>query len=137
MPYMADGFTEPDNSDRAEWALEALNTFAKLTHYDPREQSVDPEDKDYLEGLASDLICDLMHLLNQAGIEPEEVIPTARYNYEFERDEEAPAEECEWFVNHATERAWCCNTHMYDGTGDFPATGEHPDECPFAEAEED
>ena len=88
MPYMGDSFTEPDNSDRAEWANAALDTFAALTHSDPREQSVDPEDKDYLEEVAGDLMCDLFHLLNQAGIDPEEVIPTARYNYEFERDEE-------------------------------------------------
>lgn len=47
------------------------------------------------------------------------------------------AEPCEWFVNNGTVPAWCCNTHMYDGTGDFPATGEHPDECPFADAEEE
>lgn len=46
-------------------------------------------------------------------------------------------ETCEWFVNNATVPSWCCNRHMYDGTGDFPATGEHPDECPFADAEEE
>ena len=43
---------------------------------------------------------------------------------------------CEWFVNNATVPAWCCNTHMYDGTGDFPATDNHPDECPFSEEQE-
>jgi hypothetical protein len=42
-----------------------------------------------------------------------------------------PDEPCEWFVNNATIPSWCCNTHMYDGTGDFPATDNHPDECPF------
>ena len=47
--------------------------------------------------------------------------------------------ECEWFVNKATNPSWCCNTHMYDGTGDYPTKwdektkGEHPTECPFAE----
>lgn len=136
MPYMGEVFTEPDNEDRANWALAALNTFAKETHFDPREQTVDPEDKDYLEEVAGDLICDLMHLLHQAGIDPEEVIPTARYNFNYELEDEAQADGCEWFVNRATERAWCCNTHLYDGTGDYPATGEHPDECPFAEVEE-
>lgn len=48
-------------------------------------------------------------------------------------DEEEP---CYWIVNNAAEPAWCCNTHMYDGTGDFPATGNHPETCPFREEEE-
>jgi hypothetical protein len=43
-------------------------------------------------------------------------------------------EPCEWFVNNAMVPAWCCGTHMYDGTGDFPASGEHPETCPFVEA---
>jgi hypothetical protein len=42
-------------------------------------------------------------------------------------------EPCEWFVNNGTVPAWCCNTHMYDGTNDFPSTGEHPETCPFVE----
>ena len=46
---------------------------------------------------------------------------------------DSQTEPCEWFVNRATVPAWCCNTHMYDGTGDFPATGEHPETCPFVE----
>lgn len=46
---------------------------------------------------------------------------------------DAQTEPCEWFVNNGTVPAWCCNTHMYDGTGDFPATGEHPETCPFVE----
>lgn len=89
MPYFGESFTEPDNIDRAGWANAALDTFAALTHSDPREQSVDPEDKEFLEEVAGDLICDLMHLLHQAGIDPEEVIPTARYNFNYELDEEA------------------------------------------------
>lgn len=44
-------------------------------------------------------------------------------------------EACDWFVNDATEKSWCCNTHMFDGTGDYPATGEHPEACDFAEGE--
>ena len=50
-------------------------------------------------------------------------------------EEEAATDPCEWFVNDATTPSWVCNTHMYDGTGDYPATGEHPDECPFREEE--
>ena len=46
-------------------------------------------------------------------------------------------ESCEWFVNNATVPSWCCNTHMYDGTGDYPAAGKHPEICPFAEEGEE
>lgn len=49
--------------------------------------------------------------------------------------EEEDDEPCYWIVNNATEPAWCCNTHMYDGTGDYPAAGEHPETCPFREEE--
>lgn len=58
----------------------------------------------------------------------------------------AEATACDWFVNDATEPSWCCNTHMYDGTGDYPdisSPGDatpgdsHPDLCPFADAEEE
>lgn len=44
---------------------------------------------------------------------------------------------CDWFVNDATTPSWCCNTHMFDGTGDYPATGEHPEVCDFADVDED
>lgn len=49
-----------------------------------------------------------------------------------EDDEDEP---CFWIINDARTPAWCCNTHMYDGTGDFPATEGHPEECPFREEE--
>lgn len=51
-------------------------------------------------------------------------------------------DDCEWFVNDATEPAWCCNTHMFDGTGDYPAKDEdgldndHPEDCDFKEGSE-
>lgn len=44
---------------------------------------------------------------------------------------------CEWLVNTATTPSWVCNTHMYDGTGDYPATGEHPEVCDFSDVDED
>lgn len=52
------------------------------------------------------------------------------------------SEDCEWFVNDATEPAWCCETHMFDGTGDYPAKdeagddSEHPDDCDFKDGSE-
>lgn len=44
---------------------------------------------------------------------------------------------CDWFVNDATTPSWCCNTHQYDGTGDYPADGGQPEWCPFSEVDED
>lgn len=46
---------------------------------------------------------------------------------------------CDWFVNNATVPSWCCNTHMYDGTGDYPANSgkQLPEVCPFSPVDED
>jgi hypothetical protein len=62
-----------------------------------------------------------------------EVDPSVWENWE----DESPlaTEACEWRINDATEKAWCCDTHMFDGTGDYPATGEHPEQCAFAESD--
>jgi hypothetical protein len=38
---------------------------------------------------------------------------------------------CDWFINNATKPAWCCNTHMYDGTGELDGPEPHPPLCPF------
>ncbi len=45
-------------------------------------------------------------------------------------------EPCDWTVNKATVPSWCCDAHMFDGTGDYPATGEHPEQCDFADQED-
>jgi hypothetical protein len=60
-----------------------------------------------------------------------EVDPSVFDNF----DDESPfhIRPCEWFVNKATTPSWCCNTHMYDGTDDYPATGKHLPDCDFAE----
>lgn len=46
---------------------------------------------------------------------------------------------CDWFINTATTPSWCCNTHMYDGTGDYPANAGLvlPETCPFSPLDED
>ena len=43
---------------------------------------------------------------------------------------------CDWFINKATVPSWCCNTHMFDGTGDYPASSEHPEVCDFSDIDE-
>lgn len=62
-----------------------------------------------------------------------EVDPSVYENWQ--SDNPSAPEDCEWFVNKATEPAWCCNTHMFDGTGDYPATEDHPEACDFAESD--
>lgn len=46
---------------------------------------------------------------------------------------------CDWFINKATIPSWCCNTHQYDGTGDYPANAgiTLPEICPFSEVDEE
>lgn len=135
MPYMDGNFFEPDNEDRAGFANIALDAYARETRHDPREQSVDMGDADHVTEVMSDLVCDLMHLADAAGVEFDQILESARSNYDFEvmEEEDEDDEPCYWIVNNASEPAWCCNTHMYDGTGDYPATGEHPETCPFRE----
>jgi hypothetical protein len=45
------------------------------------------------------------------------------------------SELCEWVINDATVPSWVCNEHMFDGTGDYPASEEHPDQCDFADSD--
>lgn len=46
---------------------------------------------------------------------------------------------CDWFENNATVPSWCCATHQYDGTGDYPINAGIvlPEVCPFSEVDED
>ena len=46
---------------------------------------------------------------------------------------------CDWFENNATVPSWCCATHQYDGTGDYPTNQgiTLPEVCPFSPVDED
>ena len=46
---------------------------------------------------------------------------------------------CDWFINKATVPSWCCATHQYDGTGDYPANAGIvlPETCMFSPVDED
>lgn len=44
---------------------------------------------------------------------------------------------CEWFVNNGKPvQHWCCNTHMFDGTNQYPASGDYPAVCDFSPVDE-
>lgn len=88
MPYMDGVFMEPDNADRAGFANVALDAYAHETRHDPREQAVVITDPEHVTEVMSDLICDLMHLADETGVEFDKIMETARSNYDFEVAEE-------------------------------------------------
>jgi hypothetical protein len=64
MPYNEDGtYREPDNTDRAGWAREAVQTFADSTRSTPGDR--DLTDEENLHEVAGDLLGDLLHLLGE------------------------------------------------------------------------
>lgn len=92
MPRNDDGvFVEPDNEDRAGFALRALQEYAAVTRNNPDEQVV-LFDSENVEELVKDLLCDLMHLADLAELEVDDLIESARYHHDCEVDEEALSE---------------------------------------------
>ena len=93
MPRNDDGvFVEPDNEDRAGFALRALQEYAVVTRHNPAEQTVDPTDEEHLQEVLGDLLCDLMHLADSAELEVDDLLESARYHHDCEVDEEALSE---------------------------------------------
>lgn len=74
---------EPTNEDRAEWAMEALRTFAKRTGQD---ESGDLKHEQ--ESVLSDLLCDLMHLSDRDGLNFYLALQNGQGNYREEKAEE-------------------------------------------------
>lgn len=66
-----------NNTQRAEWARNAVLPFAKETglQYDIEKQEA-----------ISDLICDLLHLANQEGLDTDVVLRSATNNFECEKE---------------------------------------------------
>jgi hypothetical protein len=69
---------DPDNSDRADWAEEALKTFAKRTRV---------EDED-VKTQVQDLLANLFHLCNRHGVDVADALRMGICHYECEREEE-------------------------------------------------
>lgn len=72
---------EPNNFQRAGWARDALATFVEQTDSVAGLDSLGNED---LSDAVADLICDLLHLANQSGLDPKRIIAQAQANYEAE-----------------------------------------------------
>lgn len=83
-------FSEPTNEDRADWATVAMDAFAKVTFNGQtftqmmREDGAEGEGPDALR----DLVCDLFHLAQRIGLDPETVAAGALANYRDEVEEE-------------------------------------------------
>lgn len=90
---------EPTNSDRADWAAEALNVFCVST-YDGRSfDDLISEARDggeITQSDASTAICDLignlMHLAARYGLDPHDCVDSGTSTFELERDEESSDE---------------------------------------------
>jgi hypothetical protein len=62
MPYDENGvYREPTNADRAGWARAAVQAHCDLTRFNPADRDLTVEEN--LDEVASDLLCDLAHLL--------------------------------------------------------------------------
>jgi hypothetical protein len=85
---------EPDNEDRAGFACTAVEAYAAITRFDPREQkiSVDgPEDTDgreHAEEVMSDLLGDMRHLAKSLGIDWDTINERGAGHFEYESEEE-------------------------------------------------
>jgi hypothetical protein len=75
---------EPTNSQRAAWARDALATFVQATH----ETTISRLHREDLSDAISDLMCDLLHLAQQSGLDPEIIKGQALSNFAAELSEE-------------------------------------------------
>lgn len=73
---------EPTNNQRASWAKEAI-----LAHVGSRGDTPDTEE---VTGVV-DLLSDLMHLCDEAGLDFDKALETARCHYEAETWTDSPA----------------------------------------------
>lgn len=87
---------DPDNSDRAAWAENAVNVFGLETYCgrnftDTVKEQPDVGDDAYT--MCQDLISDILHLAHRHGWEAERMLRNAVGAFEEELAEEAEAEE--------------------------------------------
>lgn len=84
-PYL--GPDGPDNTDRARWAAAALDAFGAATG----QIGYTYTDPEHLSEIAADLVADLMHLGDQAGLDPEGLLDRGRRHYDDEHDDDTTA----------------------------------------------
>lgn len=84
---------EIDNEDRRTWARKALDAFGEQTG----QTGYAYDDADCLGEIAGDLICNLLHLADAAGLDIDELIERAKdhHDYEAEGDEDDEDDEPE------------------------------------------
>lgn len=87
MPHL-----DPDNTDRANWAQDAVDvfgtaTFGGRTFTDTLPEQPDVGDDPYC--MVQDLITDLLHLANRQGWDTDDLIRRATGAYEEEFAEES------------------------------------------------
>lgn len=84
--------SEPTNAQRADWARDALDVFGRAVFHQSADEMIATGRGDRDGDLAcaiSDLICDLMHLADQHGLDAYNVYGAALTNYEAEVEEAA------------------------------------------------
>jgi hypothetical protein len=85
MPVTEDGFVEPNNEDRAHWALAAVNTYSELIH---NGHKVNEGDAEHAEEVMADLLADLRHLSKKLGVDFESANLRADINFTAEEAEQ-------------------------------------------------
>lgn len=92
---------EPTNSDRAAWARRTLATFV-MAMCGTTISELDPLD---FNDAISDLICDLLHLANQHGLDPEIITGQALSSFAAELSEDTDPAISEGIMMNATTKA--------------------------------
>lgn len=72
----------PDNTERAQWAKDALDTFAQETF----SQSFDSLCAEDRADCFADLLCNLRHLASQTGMDFADLDRRGAGNFEYESD---------------------------------------------------
>ncbi|CAN5142181.1 hypothetical protein BH10PLA2_BH10PLA2_34800 [soil metagenome] len=73
--------SEPSNQDRARWANNALRVFAATTWNGENSDTMHGED---LECAIADLVCDLLHLADQKGLNAQKILWRGNAHFEAE-----------------------------------------------------
>lgn len=73
MPMTGDGFKEPDNNDRADFANDAVAAYVQRTRpndeYPEEIGTGDPDIQEMLAEALRDLLCDLRHWADVVGLD--------------------------------------------------------------------
>jgi len=124
---------EPTNSERAAWARRALATFVMASDGTTiaRLHSQD------LSNAISDLVCDLLHLAEQSGLDPEVITSQALSNFAAELSEEndpSPISEIsnaahqpgDWYISTCpeTKRRFLCEHGKDDNIAELFGTSQ-------------